>query len=136
MQIPLITGFYAGVLSLILLVLTMRVIVVRGRTGIALMDGGNRELGIAIRCAANFTELVPLCLILFAIMEMARTSIYAIHILGIILVLARLIHPFGVNFDKPNKWQRVLGAAGTQLVLLISAIWTIYLFFVRVFLVP
>jgi len=136
MHIPLITGFYAGLLGLILLVLTMRVILVRVRTKIALMDGGNRELGVAMRQAGNFVELVPFCVILLAILEMAASSIYAIHVLGIILVVARFVHPFGVNYEKPNEWQRVFGAAATELVLLVASVWTIYLFVARALLVP
>ena len=136
MHIPLITGFYAGLLGLLLLFLTARVIVVRGRTGVALMDGGNRELAVAIRRAGNFVEGVPMCVILLAIVEMAATSIYVVHGLGIVLVIARLIHPFGINYDSPNEWQRVVGATGTHLVLLVAALWTIYLYVMRVLLVP
>lgn len=131
MHIPLITGFYAGLLGLIFLFLTGRVGRVRSRVGIALMDGGNRDLIVALRGQGNFAELVPYCVILLAIAEMAATSIYMLHVLGIVLVICRLVHPFGLDPERMNTWQRGLGAGGTMLVLLIASVWDIYLFAIR-----
>jgi len=135
MHIPLITGFYAGLLGIVLFLLTWRVGRVRSRANVSLLDGGNRELIVAIRGQGNFIELVPLCLILLAVAEMASTSIYAIHILGVVLLISRLIHPFGLFPDRMNTWQRMVGAGGTMLVLLILSIWTVYLYLVRVLMV-
>jgi uncharacterized membrane protein YecN with MAPEG domain len=135
MHIPLITGFYAGLLGIVVFLLTWRVGRIRSRTNIALMDGGNRELIVAIRGQGNFIELVPLCLILLAVAEMASTSIYVIHILGVILLVSRLIHPFGLSPDRMNTWQRMIGAGGTMIVLLILSVWAIYLYLIRVALI-
>ena len=44
MHIPLISGFYAGLLGLLALYLTARVILLRGKTGIAIMDGGKSSV--------------------------------------------------------------------------------------------
>jgi uncharacterized protein len=134
MSIPLVTGFYAGLLGLIFF-LTYHVGRTRARTNVSLMDGGNRDLIVAIRRQGNFAELVPLCLILMAIAEMARTSIYAIHIAGIVLVIARIVHPFGLYPDRMNTWQRMVGAGGTMVVLIILSVWTMYLYLVRVLMV-
>lgn len=131
MHIPIVTGFYAGILGLILVFLIARVGRVRGRAGISLQDGGNRELGVAIRQHGNFIEMVPMCLILIGIVEMGQFSIYIVHILGVVLVISRLIHPFGLNFENGATWQRAVGAGGTTMVLAIASILTIYLFFVR-----
>lgn len=135
MSIPLVTGFYAGLLGLIFFILTSHVGRVRSRTGISLMDGANRDLIVAIRRQGNFAELVPLCLILMAIGEMGRTSVYAIHIAGIVLVICRLIHPFGLYTERMNTWQRMVGAGGTMIVLVILSVWTIYLYIMRVMMV-
>ncbi len=132
MHIPIVTGFYAGILGLMLVFLIARVGRMRSRVGIPLLDGGNRELGVAIRQHANFIEMVPMCLILLGIVEMGQFSIYIVHVLGIVLVISRLIHPFGLSFDGMNTWPRAVGAGGTTIVLLIASILTIYLFFVRV----
>jgi len=131
MQIPIITGFYAGLLGIILFLLTAYVGRTRVKTGVVLMDGGKREMIVAIRRQANFIELVPFCLILLAIAEMGRTSIYVIHLLGIALVICRIIHPFGLNPETYDTWQRKVGAGGTMIVLLILSLWTIYLYILR-----
>lgn len=131
MIVPLVTGFYAGLLGLLLVVLTVRVGRVRARAGVSLVDGKSKDLTVAIRQHGNFIEYVPICLILLAIMEMARTSIYIVHILGLILLICRLIHPFGLDYDRGDTWQRAVGAGGTTIVLLIASCWTIYLFVLR-----
>jgi uncharacterized membrane protein YecN with MAPEG domain len=136
MHIPLITGFYAGLLGLIMFILAIHVGRTRTRTGVSLLDGGKPELAVAMRQHGNFTEFVPFCLILLAIMEMAATSIYAIHILGIVLVISRLIHPFGISYERMGTWQRRAGTTGTMFVLVVCSIWTIYLYVIRVFLIP
>ena len=135
MSIPLVTGFYAGLLGLILFVLTAHVGRTRVKTGISLMDAGNRDMIVALRRQGNFVELVPICLILLAIAEMARTSIYLIHILGIVLVVSRIIHPFGLKPETYDVLARKIGAGGTMIVLLILSVWDIYLYLVRVALV-
>jgi uncharacterized membrane protein YecN with MAPEG domain len=131
MHIPIITGFYAGLLGLLLVFLTTRVIMVRARLKVALLDGGHQELLIAIRRQGNLVELVPICLILIGILEMSAVSVYVIHVLGIALVVFRFIHPFGVEFEKGDSWQRVVGAGGTILVLIVAACWAIYQFVLR-----
>ncbi|MCD6074717.1 MAG: hypothetical protein K0Q70_1600, partial [Rhodospirillales bacterium] len=70
-----------------------------------------------------------------AVAEMASTSIYVIHILGVILLVSRLIHPFGLSPDRMNTWQRMIGAGGTMIVLLILSVWAIYLYLIRVALI-
>ncbi|NNC55212.1 MAG: hypothetical protein HKO07_05785, partial [Pseudomonadales bacterium] len=53
-----ITLLYAGLLSILLLVLSYRVVQIR-RQGIALGDGGDLTLQRRIRAHGNFTEYVP-----------------------------------------------------------------------------
>ena len=126
MHVPVITGLYAGLLGILLVVLIVRVGWTRKRVRVALMDGGNPELMVAIRQHGNFIEMVPMCLILIGILELQGVSIYVIHALGIVLLVCRLIHPFGLDFQKGETWQRAFGAGGSTLVLLVAACWAIY----------
>ena len=126
MHVPVITGLYAGLLGILLVVLIVRVGWTRKRVRVALMDGGNPELMVAIRQHGNFIEMVPMCLILIGILELQGVSIYVIHALGIVLLVCRLIHPFGLDFQKGETWQRAVGAGGSTLVLLVAACWAIY----------
>lgn len=119
-----VTPLYAGLLVLWFLILSIRV--VRSRNGIALGDGGDAKLLRVIRGHANFAEYVPLALLLMAILELSRFSIYALHALGLTLLLARLLHGYALSFTPHFKFGRVGGAALTFLVLLIEAVLCLY----------
>ena len=120
MSVP-VTALYAALLALVAIVLQQLVGQVRLRTGVALYDGGNPELAVAIRRHANFTEHVPLALLLLAILELNGSSPLWLHGLGGALLVSRLIHPFGVHFEVMRRPARFAGAAGTVLVTLIAA---------------
>src|SRR3982074_2630809 len=54
----------AGLLGLLVVVLTVNVGIMRGRKKINLGDGGDPEMIAAIRAHANLIEFAPLCLLL------------------------------------------------------------------------
>jgi uncharacterized membrane protein YecN with MAPEG domain len=89
---------------------------------------------VAIRQQGNFSELVPFALILILVAEVLGSSIYLIHILGIVLVVARVIHPFGLRVDRGDTPPRVLGATLTLIVILVGSVWDIWMFVSRVML--
>ena len=56
-----ITAFYAGILAIILVVLSIRVVIVaRAKAHVPFGDGGKDELKPIIRGQGNFIEYVPL----------------------------------------------------------------------------
>src|SRR5690349_8297618 len=55
-QIPALTAGYLGVLALLYAVLSIRVVLLRGRYRVSLGDGGSAELTSAIRAHAHFAE--------------------------------------------------------------------------------
>jgi len=59
-----ITALYAGVLGILLVVISARVSVLRGKFKVMFGDGGQDALMRAIRAQGNFTEYVPLALLL------------------------------------------------------------------------
>ncbi len=121
MSVP-ITALYAALLTFVAIWLTFGVGSLRSRTRVSLYDGGNKQLAVAIRKHANFTEHVPLALILLALLELNGGSAGLLHGLGASLVLARVLHPFGLEYDEMRKPLRAVGALGTLLVSLIAAI--------------
>ena len=117
----IITAFYAGLLGLVFLVLSLRVVQFR-RRGISLGDGGNRQMLRVIRGHGNFAEYVPFVLVLMLLLELGRTSIYVLHALGITLLAARLLHAYALSFTHAFSPGRTLGAALTFGVLLVAAL--------------
>jgi uncharacterized membrane protein YecN with MAPEG domain len=122
MTLPVpITALYAGLLGLMFLALELPIGLLRTRTNTSLGDGGNAALTVAIRRHANFVEHVPLALLLMALLELNGGSPGLLHVLGTALVLARLMHPFGLDIHVMRRPPRGLGAATTALVILVAS---------------
>lgn len=117
-----ITAFYAGLLALIAIALGLLIGVMRVRTGISILHGDDMELATRIRRHANFTEHVPLVLILLGALELNGASSGLLHGLGTALVLARIGHPIGLRHDNVRHPLRGLGAGATTLITLIAAV--------------
>jgi uncharacterized protein len=121
-----VTPLYAALLGLWLLVLSVRVIQVRRDARVSLGSGGNTRLERAIRGQANFVEYVPVALLLLLILELARFSIYLLHLLGLTLLIARLLHGYTFAFRADFRSGRVAGAALTFIVLAVEAVLCLY----------
>jgi hypothetical protein len=124
--LPVVSSLYAVLLALIGVVLTVRVILGRVRTGVQAGDGGDAALGQAIRAHANFTEQVPIALLVLVLVDVAGTSGVVVHVLGVALVVARLMHGLALSFGWHTRFGRVAGAAITFFVLLIEAALCLY----------
>ena len=85
---------------LILVIPSVRVVVVRIKVHRSFGDGGEDTLQPVIRGQGNFIEYVPLSLLLMGYLEFSGTYPYLIHGLGIALVVARILHPFGLQKDR------------------------------------
>jgi uncharacterized membrane protein YecN with MAPEG domain len=96
-----------------------RVVKFRRSSRTAWGDGGNADLLRVIRGHANFAEYVPLALLMLALLELGRISIYVLHALGILLLVARIIHACGLSFGNRFRY-RVWGAGMTLGVILLE----------------
>ena len=119
---PIIVPTYGAILVLIFVFLSVRVIQMRTSARIGLGHGGNPRDGETYRAHGNFAEYVPMALLLLAFMEMQSHSRYLIHVLCIVLIVARVVHAIGVTAVKENLSLRVADMAGTFLVLGVAAI--------------
>ena len=117
-----ITPLYAGLLVLWYLVLVWRVVHHRRRARVSLGDGGDPALQRAIRGHANFAEYVPLALLMMAMLELSRTSIYVLHALGLALLIGRLLHGYALSFTPRFSFGRTGGTVLTVAVLLVEAL--------------
>ena len=113
----MITGLYAGILAFIFLALTANVIKYRFKFKVGLGDGNNEEMSRIIRVQGNFIEYVPLALILIFFCELNIASAMYIHLMGITLVIARVLHAFGLTKASGNSKSRFLGTILTLLLI-------------------
>ncbi|WP_299023904.1 MAPEG family protein [uncultured Sulfitobacter sp.] len=117
-----ITAFYAGLLTLLLLALTARVIVYRRTNKLSLGDTGDSILLQRMRAQANLTEYAPLGLILMALAELQGAPAAAVHLMGAVLLAGRLMHAIGFSRRPQIMPLRVGGMVLTLSMLLVSAL--------------
>ena len=125
MTFPAITAFYAALLALVYVGMSMWVIVGRVDKNTLLGDGGDGALNRRIRAHANFIEYVPLAIIVISLLEASGGSPGLVRGLMIALVVVRLMHPVGM-FAKvntpPQFLFRGLGIVGTLAIIAIAAV--------------
>lgn len=68
------TALYAAILGLMQVSLTSYVVFGRWRYGVSLGDGGERDMRRRVRAHGNFTEIVPMSLILLYLAEQSVLS--------------------------------------------------------------
>jgi uncharacterized membrane protein YecN with MAPEG domain len=116
---PLITSFYAIPLGVMALGLSTHVTMLRAKTGISIMDGGNSALAERIRRHGNFSETVPTLLLLMALAELSGVGSMWLHASGVLLCLGRLLHAYGLRHDKAATVPRIAGGMSTTLATLL-----------------
>ena len=108
-----ITPYYAAILALLFIILSIRTIKTRREHTVAIGDGGEKSILRASRVHANFSEYVPFTILLIAMLEMQSYSDWMIHGLCIALVAARIAHAYGVSQANENFKFRIFGTATT-----------------------
>lgn len=118
-----ITSLYAGLSALLFLALSVRVVQGRsGPQGVGLGDGGNAGLLRRIRGHGNFAEYTPLSLILLGILELGGTlPVWLLHLLGLTLVVARVLHGIALSFTESWFFGRFYGTLLTFILLAVMA---------------
>ena len=116
-----VVALYAGLLGLVFLYLSVRVIGNRRRAQIALGVAGDAGLERAARVQGNFAEYVPLILVLVWLVEGSGYPAWAVHGLGGALVAGRAIHAYGVSQAREDFRFRVTGMVLTFATLAGSA---------------
>jgi uncharacterized membrane protein YecN with MAPEG domain len=117
-----IVPFYAALLALLCMVLSVRVMRERGRARVAIGTGGNIALERRIRVHGNFAEYVPLALLLLAFMELRGSAAWYLHLLCLGLLIGRLAHAIGVSQDPDVLPLRAAGVVLTMAVTILAAL--------------
>jgi uncharacterized protein len=116
------TAIYAAILGLMLIVLKFRVIGARRRLMVDVLDGGERDVTRRMRVHGNFTEHVPIALILMAVVELNGAETWNIHALGAVLVISRVLHAQGLECIPGKSFGRAAGVIGTTAVIVAAAL--------------
>lgn len=111
-----ITSIYAACLGILFLALSFNVVRFRWKFRVGL-GGGHKQLDRSIRVHSNFSEYVPLTLLLIALYEVAGASDASLHIVGASLLIGRCLHAIGITMSSGTSIPRVSGMVLTFVAL-------------------
>lgn len=113
---------YIGLAALLLLVLSARVMRLRGQHKVGIGDGGHQDLALAIRVQANFVEYVPIALLLLLCVDEVGDAKWIVHVLGILLLVGRVLHAYGLSRSPKESFGRASGTVLTLVVIVAGAV--------------
>ncbi|MBW4934772.1 MAPEG family protein [Marinobacter sp. F4206] len=128
-----VTGVFAAVIGILLLVLSGQVVRFRlkYKKGMGITD--DRDFEAAVRAHANLVEYAPIGLLMLAVAELNGVPSGLIYWSGMMLVVGRILHAWGmINGRGGTHWARMLGIVLTWLAILVTAIlllwnvWQVY----------
>ena len=115
-----ITLTIAGAAAIVNLWLATRIVMVRMKDKVLVGDGGKALLTARMRAQLNFAEYTPIVLILIGLIEFARGTQTWLWAAGIIYIIGRVLHPFGLDKQTMHPLRGV-GFLTTLLVTLVLA---------------
>lgn len=121
-----ITGLYAAILALIVVILAVRVTLRRRAVKVGIGNGGDAVLAQRIRVHANAVEYVPFALLLLLILELNQTQPLLIHVFGCLLIAGRVVHAYGLSHSAGVSPGRAFGMVltwGTIAAMALLLIW-------------
>ena len=113
-----VTAIYTALLAILFVGLSVRTLLRRRKIGAAVGDGDDVVLTKAIRAHGNFAEYAPLCLLLMYFLEVVSGAGMLLHVAGVLLLIGRALHAYGVSQVNENYAFRVAGMACTFVVLI------------------
>jgi uncharacterized membrane protein YecN with MAPEG domain len=117
-----ITALYTAILALVALALAANVSIHRGKLKIDIGDGDNPQMLRMIRIHANAIEYLPMALLLMGVYELDGGSHRTLHIAGIALIGAPLLHAWGMWSRPELTFGRIVGVILTLLTITVLAI--------------
>lgn len=123
----MITPFYTSLLALGFIYLSVRTLRLRHRLQIGVGDNGNKEMLRAIRVHGNFSEYVPISLLLIYMLENLGAYNWLLHFLCITLIIGRILHALGVRKVDEDYRFRIFGMVCTFTVIGTTALAVLFL---------
>jgi uncharacterized membrane protein YecN with MAPEG domain len=119
-----ITLTFAGAAAILHIWLAARVSRMRVAHKVSIGDGGQEALIRRMRAHANYGENMPIVLIMIGLIELAGGDARILWAAGILFILARIAHGFGMDQPHPSRL-RGIGMIGSTLVLIGLAGWSL-----------
>ena len=123
---PQVTLIFAAALGLLNLWLGVRLTRLRYAKKVSIGHGDVPVVETRMRAHANFNEYVPIALILMMLVEMQISASRGLWLVGTLLVVGRVLHPFGMERAAPNPY-RMVAMMLTWAALVALVVWAILL---------
>ena len=117
-----IIPLYAGIFGLGLAALGIRAILLGRRQEVGADDEANLKHAKAMQAFNNFTEYVPLALLLLWFLELRSESRLFLHVLCLVFLIGRVSHAGGVSQVNENYRFRVAGMGLTFFVIITASV--------------
>ena len=124
-----VISFYAAILTIIYLYLTLQVVKMRWKERIAVGVGNSEALLRVVSVHNNFSQYTPFFLLLLLIAAFNQMSIVLLNILGASFTIGRIIHLVGVRQLKEKLLWRQIGmvlSLGSLLTAAIYLLWRVF----------
>ena len=100
---------YAGLLTLLFVFLSARVILARRSERVSIGTGGNDKVERAMRVQANCMEYSGFFLILLVCADLLGTPVWLLHLFGAGFLAGRVAHAYGLSTEAAPSTARVGG---------------------------
>ena len=128
----LITPIYGSLLALIIILLAYRVTKFRQKEKIGLGEElGSNAMKCAVRAHGNAVENIPVGIVLLLILELNYLTPWLLHVFGVMLVISRLMHAWGISVSRGPSKARFYGTLFTWLTLMLMIMVNLLVIFTR-----
>jgi len=117
-----ITPFYAAILGIMFVYLSLRVALFRRKEQISLGDANDPVLQTRVRVQGNFAEYAPFGLLLLLMVELQGGHILLVHAIGLMLLVGRIAHAWGLSQNPQSIPLRKNGMILTFLAIVVGAL--------------
>lgn len=117
-----IISTYAALLGLLFFYLSLRTVKLRRKLKIGIGYKENDEMLRTKRVHSNFSEYVPITLLMIYFVEIQEAHYLVVHTLGSMLFIGRMLHAYGVSQLNEKFIFRISGIGLTFTSLIASSI--------------
>lgn len=118
-----ISPFYISLLAVLIIVLAYRVTTFRRGEKISIGEvNGSKAMISAIRAHGNAIESIPIAALLLVMLELNSLNPILLHAFGIVLVVSRFAHAWGLSKRNGPTPGRFYGTLFTWLCIVVMAI--------------
>ena len=115
-------ALWSGLLLILLVVLSARVVAQRRKHRVAVGDGDAPELLQAIRAFGNATEYIPAGIGALAVLAHVDAPGFIVHLMGLSLFAGRVVHAVAISRSTGASLGRSVGMMLTWVAYLFSAV--------------